>query len=95
VQVLCMYVRARRGCFPLGWGTINNYTAVLTDGEGERKSEVVQMSNEVNHFSRDKLLSIELYYVMHVFLTHSALSQAPFIRALLASTSCHLTSLFS
>ena len=42
-----MYVRARRGCYPFGLGAINHYTAVLTDGEGERKSEVAQMSSEV------------------------------------------------
>ena len=46
-----MYVRAgAQRLLPFGvgrWGTINHYTAVLTDGEGERKCEVAQMSNEV------------------------------------------------
>ena len=45
--------------------------------------------------SREELLSIKLSYVLHVFLTYSALSQAPFIRALLVSTSCHLIYSFS
>jgi hypothetical protein len=34
-------------------------------------------------------------YMLHVFLTYSALNQAPFIRALLVSTSCHLISVIS
>jgi hypothetical protein len=33
--------------------------------------------------------------MLHVFLTYSALNQAPIIRALLVSTSCHLTPAFS
>ena len=53
-RVICastMYARAgaqRLLPFRVGrWGAINHYTAVLTDGEGERKSEVAQMSSEV------------------------------------------------
>jgi hypothetical protein len=33
--------------------------------------------------------------MLHVFLTYSALYQAPLLRALLVSTSCHLTSAFA